>query len=101
MARWVTGITGCAAGLIRGIHGLRNQREELGERVLAFAHDGPQACFPGRLGLEQHYREAASHYYGNLPEYQIDATVKHLFGQPQNMAARPPYQADCLAATAA
>jgi hypothetical protein len=48
----------------------------------------PRLVLPGRLGLEQHYREAASNYYGNLPEYQIDATVKHLFGQPQNIAAR-------------
>jgi len=79
MAHRVTGVTGCAAGLIRGIHGLRNQRKESGERVFAFAHDRPQASFLCRLGLEQHYREAAYNYHGNLPEYQIEATVKHLF----------------------
>jgi hypothetical protein len=77
MAHRVTGVTGCAPGLIRGIHGLRNEREESGERVLAFAHDSPQASCPGRLGLEQHYGEAVPNYYRNLAEYQIDATVKH------------------------
>jgi hypothetical protein len=99
MAHRVTGYA--PSRLIRGIDGLRNQRKESGERVLAFAHDGPQARFTWPPGSGAALPRSCLHYYGNLREYQIDATVKHLFGQPQNIAARPPDEPDCLAATVA